>query len=254
MEGVTEKYKNEMGSLMDEIYQAYKSSVNGSNNLSDVSVELLWVTEGVQNQPYNAQIRLFVLVRAIDQSLDKAKELVEAIISMFTSTLTLQKYDFCEVEYENIIRVLNNVDFSSAKAVVKEEKIENMQNMVMPVCYGFDKLPSTKSDLSHIVGVLINYANCAVSMQLMPTYYALNEMTEIDRITQTLNTLSRGVMDHGVGNISFALTEQYSNLYKYYSQQKSSALFSFNIVVYGGNTAVTNISSRIIGQLSNGTE
>lgn len=61
---IVDKYKNEMGSMLTEIYQAYKSMSIECGYSKDVSVELLWVTQAVANQPYNAQIRLFIIARA----------------------------------------------------------------------------------------------------------------------------------------------------------------------------------------------
>ena len=52
---------------------------------------------------------------------------------------------------------------------------------------------------------MIDYPNCAVSIQLIPTHYEANESAEIDRVTQILDTLSKGIIDQRIGNISFAL-------------------------------------------------
>lgn len=99
---------------------------------------------------------------------------------------------------------------------------------------------------------MIDYPNCAVSMQLIPTSYEMGEAAEIDRITQALDTLSKGVMDQGIGNVSFALAEKHADVYRYYSENKTSALFAFNVLIYGDNIAISNVASRVFGQLSSG--
>ncbi len=124
---------------------------------------------------------------------------------------------------------------------------------VLPFCYSYDKFPISNNDLSRIVNVLIDYPNCAVSMQLLPTILDANEIAEIDRITQALDTLSKGVMDQGIGNVSFALAEKHADVYRYYSENKTSALFAFNVLIYGDNSAISNVSSRVFGQLSTGS-
>ena len=98
------------------------------------------------------------------------------------------------------------------------------------------------------------YPDCAISMQLIPTVFESSESVEIDRITQMLETLSKGVMDQSVGNISFALAEKHAIDYRYYSENKTKSLFVFNILIYGEPAAASNIASRVFGQLSSGID
>ena len=248
-----QKYKNEAAGLLGEIFQTYKSLSSSSGYSKDISIELLWTTKAIENQPYNADICLYIIVRAIDNNDAAAKSSVEALVKLCQSTLTLQKYEFQEVSYEMLSKTILQINDSNIKAVVKEEKAESLQNQLLPFCYSYDKIPLSEDDLSKIVNVLIDYPNCAVSMQLIPTTFSVNEISEIDRITQALETLSKGVMDQGVGNISFTLAEKHAEVYKYYSENKTSALFTFNVLIYGDNSAISNISSRVFGQLSSGT-
>ena len=249
---IVERYKNEMGSMLGEVYQVYKSMRYANGYSKDISLELLWITQAVQNQPYNAQIRLFVVVRAIDNDANSATQSVASLIKLCQSTLSLQKYEIQEIDYSVFAECVLRINDTKIKAVVKEEKAENLQNQILPFCYSYDRIPISNNDLSRIVNVLIDYPDCAVSMQLIPTSLEMNETAEIDRITQALDTLSKGVADQGIGNISFALAEKHANVYRYYSENKTSALFSFNVLIYGDSTAISNISSRVFSQLSSG--
>lgn len=249
---IIEKYKNEMSSMLGEVYQAYKSMSYVNGYSKDISLELLWTTQAVQNQPYNAQIRLFVVIRAIDNDTNSATQAVSSLIKLCESTLSLQKYETIEIKYSTLAESVLHINDTNIKAIVKEEKAENLQNQLLPFCYAYDRIPVSNNDLSRIVNVLIDYPNCAVSMQLIPTSYEMGEAAEIDRITQALDTLSKGVMDQGIGNVSFALAEKHADVYRYYSENKTSALFAFNVLIYGDNTAISNVSSRVFGQLSSG--
>lgn len=251
---IVDKYKNEMGSMLTEIYQAYKSMSIACGYSKDISVELLWATQAVANQPYNAQIRLFIVARAIDNDNASAVASVETLLKLCQSTFNLQKYEFQEVSYSILSEAVSGINDNNIRAIVKEEKAENLQNQLLPFCYSYDRLPLSNNDLSRIVNVLIDYPNSAVSMQLIPSTFAPEEIAEIDRITQALDTLSKGVMDQGIGNISFALAEKHADVYRYYSENKTSALFAFNILIYADDSAVSNISSRVFGQLSNGSK
>ncbi len=249
---IVEKYKNEIISLLNEIYQSYKTISYSDGYSKDISIELLWATKAVKNQPYNAQISLYVIVRAIDNIESNARNTVQTIIKLCESAFSLQKYEFQELAYSSLSESISVIDDSNIRAIVKEEKTENLQNQLLPYCYSYDKFPISNNDLSRIVNVLIDYPNCAVSMQLIPTTLETAEIAEIDRITQALDTLSKGVMDQGIGNISFALAEKHADVYRYYSEHKTSALFVFNVLVYGSSSAISNISNRVFGQLSTG--
>ncbi len=252
IDDIVEQYKNETGSMLNEIYQVYKTLNSSRECEKDVSMELLWTTQAVQNQPFNAEIKLYVIVRAIDDDEILAKRSVETIIKLCQSTFSLQKYEFQEVPYSVLSKDILHIKDSNIKAIVKEEKVENLQNQILPFCFSYDRFPISKNDLSRIVNVLIDYPDCAVSMQLVPTVFDINEMMEIDRITQALDILKKGVSDQNIGNISFALAERHADIYKYYSQNKASALFMFNVLIYGDDPAITNISNRVFGQLAMG--
>lgn len=251
---VTERYKVEMDGLLNEVYQSYKSISMAAGYSKDVSVELLWATSEIKNQPYKAQIRLFVLVRAIDMESEAAEETVETVIKLFKSTLALQRYDYKEIAYNDLKPIISKTKDTSIRAIVKEEKAENLQNQLLPFCYSYDRVPISNNDLSRIVSSLIDYPDCAVSMQLIPTIFENNETAEIDRVTQALDTLSKGVMDQGIGNVSFALAEKHAEIYRYYSEHKSNSVFLFNVIIYGDNSSISNITSRVYSQLSSGIQ
>ena len=251
---VVEKYKSETIALLNEVYQSYKSLSSASGYSKDISFELLWTTHGVKNQPFKAEIKLHIIVRAIDTSESAAKDSVSSILSLFKSTLSIQKYDFAEIDYAELSKAIASARDSSVKAIVKEEKVESLQNQLLPYCFAYDRIPVSNNDLSRIVNVLIDYPDCAVSLQLIPTVADNGEAAEIDRVTQALETLSKGVMDQGIGNVSFALADTHAKTYRYYSEHKTSALFIYNILVFGNETAVSNISGRVFGQISTGID
>lgn len=156
----------------------------------------------------------FLFIRAIDSDIVSVKSSVETLVKLCQSTLNLQKYEFQKLEYSTLSETVLHINDSNIKTIAKEEKAENLQNQLLPFCYTYDRLSISNNDLSRIVNVLIDYPDCAVSMQLIPTSFEVNETAEIDRITQALETLSKGVMDQGIGNINFALAEKHTDVYR----------------------------------------
>lgn len=251
---IIEQYKLDMNDMLGEIYQVYKEFSMQQTFSQDVSLEFLWKTTAVENQPYNANIRVFLIVRAINKEATVSEEIIDKILKLCQSTLDLQKYEYENISYEDLLKIVGSINTSNISAIVKEEKVETLQNQLMPYCYSYDKLPVGNSDLSRIVNSLIEYPDTAISIQIMPTIFSENEIAEIDKTTQMLDTLSKGIMDQGIGNISFTLAEKHSANYRYYSEHKILPLFMFNIIVYGTSTALSTVSTRILGQLSSGIE
>jgi len=246
------RYKNEFDSLLKEIYQTYKEMSITAGYLKDISIELLWKTTEVQNQPFKASIRLFVVIRAIDNNETTAKKTVTSLIKLCQSTLALQKYEYKLLMYDELSLVVESIVDTDIRAIVKNEKAEGLQNQLLPFCFSYDKLPTTDGDFSRIINTLIDCPNTAISMQLIPVIFDSSESAEIDRITQTLETLSKGIIDQSIGSVSFALAEKHAANYRYYSDNKTKELFCYNILVYGNNENISNLSSRVYGQLSSG--
>lgn len=240
-----EKYKSDFVGALNEVYQLCKYE-----KIEDVSIELLWMTEEAANQTYEARIRLFMIFRAIDIDQDKAIAVVKKLTDTFKSILKSEKYEIEEIDSDAINAVIGKIDDTSIKAIIKEEKIENLQNQIMPFCYTYDIIPKSNNDLSRLINVLIEHPHSAVSVQLIPTYYSNGELLEIDKTAQTLEVLTNGVMEYGVGNVSFSLAKTHSDIYKYYSEHKASGLYNFNLVVYGNSIAASQISSASLGMLS----
>jgi len=115
---IVEKYKNEMGSMLGEIYQTYKSISYAGGYSKDISLELLWSTQAVKNQPYNAQIRLFIVVRAIDSDAVAASRSVASLIKLCQSTLSLQKYEFEEIVYSTLAESVLHINDTNVKIFV----------------------------------------------------------------------------------------------------------------------------------------
>ena len=245
------EYKQDMARLLSEVFQNYKNTNNGCQ---DISLEILWSTQAVKNQPYKASITLHIIIRAIGNNDADIENTIMSLMRICKATLDFGKYDYLDTDINKLIHYVRNINNQSVKAVIKSEQLENLQNQMLPFCFAFDKIPTTENDLSRIVNSLIDYPDCAVSFQLIPVVYSAEEASAVDGNAQMLDTLSKGVMDQGIGNISFALAEKHAETYKYYSRNKNTAQFVFNILVYGAPNETNIIATRILAQLNNSSE
>lgn len=245
------EYKQDMARLLSEVFQNYK---NSSHGCKDISLEILWSTKEVKNQPYNASISLYFIIRAIGTNDVDIENAITSLVHNCKTTLDFGKYDYRDVCDFELISNIRNIYDQSIKAVVKNERLENLQNNMLPFCFAFDRIPATENDLSRIVHSLIDYPNCAISFQLIPISYSVEEITAIDGNVQMLDKLSKGVTDQNIGNINFVKAEKPAETYKYYSDNKLAARFAFNVLVYGGEKESNSIATRILAQLNNSSE
>lgn len=248
-EAITQ-YKMDMSNLLTEVYQIYRTLHVQNADGQDISLELLWITDEAVNQPYNANIHLYISVRSIGSNKSSIEKIIAELIRICEASLTLQKYDVREVSFAYLNEKLKGIDVQDIKAIVKDERLEDLQNQLLPVCFSFDKIPDAIQDMSRFVNSLNRYPNCAVFFQLIPASYTYQESTTLGHMLQQLDTLSKGIMAQGVGSISFALAEKQAKLYRYYEENKNSPLFLFNIFVMGPSNSVSGISNQLYGQLS----
>lgn len=246
---IENEVKSGLGNLLSEIYQSFRS-YSATNNAAEVSLESLWLTEPVANQPYKAKIRIFIISRAINSSLSSSNEMTERILLSCEAALKLHKYGTQKVEIDVLEGAMSHVQNQSVRALVKDEHIEIMQNEMLPSCYSVDKLEASAHDLSSIVNSLIEHPYCAVSFQLTPTRFNFEENSAIAQMAQILDTLSKGVMTQGIGNVSITAAEALSSVYKYYQSNKNNALFAYGILIYGDLRSVEDITSKIYGHLT----
>jgi hypothetical protein len=242
------EYKQDMARLLSEVFQNYKNAANGCK---DVSLEILWTTQEVKNQPYKANISLHIIVRVIGNNDVEIENAIMSLMRICKATLDFGKYDYSDADINKLTSRVRNINGQSVKAIVKNERLENLQNNILPYCFAFDRIPETENDLSRIVSSLIDYPNCAISIQLIPLTYSAEEASAVDTNAQMLDTLSKGVSEQG---ISFTLAEKHAETYKYYSQSKNTAEFAFNILVYGTSNETSAIATRILAQLNNNSE
>jgi DNA helicase HerA-like ATPase len=85
---------------------------------------------------------------------------------------------------------------------------------------------------------------------LIPTYFTNEELQEINQLNQNISMLNRGVSDQQVGTVSISSADRLAFLYHYYNDNKSRALFDYNILVFGEEKNVTSIATRTMGQMA----
>lgn len=89
---------------------------------------------------------------------------------------------------------------------------------------------------------------------MFPTQLTVEEKTEIARIAQILDTLNKGVMTQGIGNVSISAAGHLAEIYKYYQTVSAGAMFGYNIIVAGSYGNTDKLASKVQGYISYDSE
>lgn len=245
------KVGQDFSGMLTESYQQYKDSFLQTGRAVDISFELSWISSPVDNQPYAADVSLYCVIRTIQQQEALCAQVISTYMSVFKATLDSCKYEYQEETLGNYTSVFGRVATGhSAKAIVREERMEDLQNTYLPACYSYDRLPVDYPELDRIANIFISHPYSAVCFQLIPTYFTNEELQEINQLNQNISMLSRGVSDQQIGTVSISSADRIASLYHYYNDNKSRALFDYNILVFGEEKDVTSIATRTMGQMA----
>ena len=243
------EYRQGFSNLLIEFYQGYRTFCSRDEN-AEISVELMWVTEPVKNQPFKAKINLFMVLRAVARDKKTAASMVGRLMSSCGSMLKLYQYGTKNMDTDVLNKKIGDIPIQSIEAVVKDERMENLQNQLLPECYVFDRFNGCAHDLGALVNCLIDHPQCVFSVQLIPTQLSVEENSAITQLTPILDTLSNGVMAQGVGNVSFSNVDALAETYRYYQSSRNNALFTYNFLIFGSRSAVNDLSSKLHGTLA----
>lgn len=224
--------------LLNELYSFY------SEEMSEVSFELLWRTSKVENQPYAAYIDIYFIVHSINSSRLSAERTIKELLNIISLRLNGEKYVFLEMSGENLLKELHNID-QNVYSITKKESVIDLSNNLLRYCLGFDRLAIQPISLQDLVTCLINYPDSAVSFQLIPYAFTQKECEFISKTAFNLGNLANGVNDPTLGYLRFPNAQTFSNTYSYYLNKSKTPLFLFNILVFGNDTVAKIIGNSL---------
>ena len=248
------KHKKEFETIISEFFFGCKRDFNSQYENQDYSISLVFKSEKVENRTYNANIKVYIILRAINQNkeylISKMKELENSLIN----SLDNNKYGIKKLENkEEIINEIKVIANKEKRVITKDYQMNNLQSMYFPECFTFDKFPNQNENFTKIFNILMQYPNTEIIIDLIPTVLNANEINNLETYSSTLDIISKGAPgpEGGVANI---LAEKPAELYKYYESNKYSVLFAYNILICAEYNYINTISTKIDGELSLGQD
>lgn len=134
-------YAQNMAVMLTEIYQQYKELYVRTGKNPDMAIDVTWITEPVENQPYKANINIYIIFRAINDNPSAAEQVINNMKALITSTLDADKYEYEGFSIESYFSYLSKLGKGTIQAIVKDERMEDLQNQYFPACYAYDIFP-----------------------------------------------------------------------------------------------------------------
>lgn len=219
-----------------------------------VVVELLWLTEKIENQIFSAKVNAYFVIRGIDND----KHSLEAQLMLIQQSLisALESHEFITEKKDALdskfIDLLKKVNVESMYSVAKAERYEMHSGSLYPYYY-CDIIPSENfENFESIIRFLSQYEGCCISYQLFATTFNSYEIDTLNEITAELNQIIKGFsMDQGSVYSDVAATIPYKVL-SYYKEHEVSPLFQYNILIFSQKSICGAIAAKLIGLLSCG--
>ena len=233
---VVEDHKSEMANLLFQVHQLYRSAT------SKVAIELTWITKKAENQLYEAYIDLYITIRTDNaETLNKLSEVCKSFL--FNQSYDISECDDNEKQNlrDRLLNIANNTE-GCARCVAKDVHREPFGNNDAFLPY-YDTIARTSSDIHKIVNTLINYPDCAFTIQLIADTLTDTDKNNLHQWHNELSSISSTDFSYNVAKLR--------KLYSYYLNNKDRAVYRYNIVAWGDESSVTAICSRVIGMLNN---
>lgn len=159
-----------------------------------------------------------------------------------------------EDAYENYYAHLRSIDTTTVSSVSKkEDEIVSSLFQHGYIYETFIPTPAENVNTSSVSNVLSQYPNCAVILQLIPTYFNQVELLTIEQINKSLQyyaaTMMRQMMmrpDQTFQNIL--------NVYQTYPAQSKEDLFYYNFIICSPEYCAYDICSKVVDALEDASK
>ena len=247
-----QKHKKEFETLITEFFFGCKQDFSNQYQNQDYALSLVFKSEKVENQTYNANVRIYMIIRAIGNNKEYLNKRIEELKTTIKTSLESSKYGVIEVENsKSLIEQISKIACKNKRVITKDYQVNSLQNAYLPECFGFDKIPNKNENFTKIISTLMQYPDSEIIIDLIPTILNENEINSLEIYSNTLDTIAKGVPGPE-GFTANILAEKPLNTYQYYESNKYGVLFAYNILICSDDNYINTITNRLKGELSLG--
>lgn len=201
------------------------------------AIELLFASQAVENQPYKAQVRVFLNVRMISPNEYTLKASLDGITHNISQQLKLLQYRFQWVDDAQGWQEKIFPQKSYLYAIVKTEQYFVQPSMPV-LAYAQTTEGSEKKSFASLFMAMSSLPDCVVSFQLLPT-----------RLLPQESLMFQTVQGHGEAMQTTGLPV----LLSYRGILESQQLFQYNVLVAGNDPRIAGILSHVQSMMRGGS-
>lgn len=250
--GFVQKHKKEFETLITEFFFGCKQDFKNQYQNQDYALSLIFKSEKAENQTYNANVRIYIVIRAISENKEYLNTRIQELKTTIKTSLESNKYGTNEIEnQQHVIEQIKDIACKKKIVITKDYQMNNLQSMYLPECFSFDKMPTQDENFTKIISTLMQYPDSEIIIDLIPTILSTSEISSLELYSNTLDTIAKGIAGPE-GATANVLAEKPSNTYQYYESNKYGVLFAYNILICSDGNSINTITNRLNGELSLG--
>lgn len=233
------------------------NAVHHFTGIQDTAVELLLLTAPAIGQVYQAQIRMFLVLRRFGTDHADIARQMTGMVQSCEAALKAGQYTMVPVQFDapDFLELLSKIRKPSAFALVKAEK--SRQGITQfGGNYPFADLfvQDTSNNYISLIDALSRHVNMAVSFSLIPTSFEEEEAGFILEMERTLTLLGQGYNDGQQYLPPDMPAKEASSFYSHFSANSAQPLFLYGLYVLGTETDCADVVSRLQAALQYGKE
>jgi hypothetical protein len=246
----TERLRDEFTQLITE----FASLREVLGQLGDVFAEIAWRAVPTTAQSHAAEIRTFVVVRALTSSADVGSDAVCDALQLFQGTLGALGYDVTVVEPSALAGIYGESEPESVVAVHRRARTFILQHPAIPSIFDYDRLPERTVMMERLFSALVDAPGSFIVVQLGATRFDRGEVAMLSSTATALGVLERGSTDPMLGGVSFATARRPAETYMHYYDRATGPVFLLNVIVGGPLSHTRALTSRIVGAFAAAAE
>lgn len=217
-----------------------------------VAIELLFHSQRVNNQIYQAQVRIHLLIRKMGADCAQVAGYLENEENSLRNALENQNYGLRFVDSENGFEELREnmgrIITSKVLAVARKERVLRTMTTQGSIYYNDPLEPSENVNMSAITNAMTRCPGSAVSLQLIPTCYTPDEVAAIEQTKLYISYMVSNIR-YGQGIQVDRSIQEMEDAYLYYAGAEKEELYYYNFIVYAAASDAADLGNRLIDTL-----
>ena len=225
------------------------SSMHRKSAANQTAFEFLFQSVPVSNQTYQAQVKLFFIVRRIGA--DRAENEKAAADTLASVRMDLEEKNFVveafarAEDYSAFERSLGRTDCTRVLSISKKERaVSNAMSANGLMYYNEVLEPSENVNTASITNALTQHPNSVISLQIIPTQYSVQELYSIEEGKNFLNRYVSEIRFRQGLRVDANL-QMLVDAYDYYAQAGKEPLFLYNFLIFSGAGSAADLANRL---------